>query len=133
GLVEHRDVAAACAWLRADAGGPIALCGYSFGALMAARAISAGEVATRFAAIAIPTAIIRDHHERIAHVHTAVAAQPTLLIAGTHDQFCEWRELRAWAAATPTATMVPLDGVGHFPTGDALGDLVRRVLDFLRG
>lgn len=133
GLAEHRDVAAACAFLGAETGGAVALAGYSFGALMAARAIAEGLAVTRHASIAIPTAIIRGHEERIAHVRAAFAAQPTLVIAGTTDQFCDWRDLRPWADASPHAISMPLEGVNHFPTGEALTDLCARVTRFVMG
>src|ERR1700760_3100739 len=42
GQAEHEDVAAAVAWARAAGAPRVALVGYSFGALMAARAVADG-------------------------------------------------------------------------------------------
>ena len=147
GLVEDRDVRAACAFLRArnpsDPSRPpsittaspppdIALAGYSFGALMAAKAIALGERPRRFAAIGFPTRIIGSDPTRIAHVETALRATPTLVIGGDRDQFCEVDRLREWTAAIPQTELHLIPGADHFPTGAALATLLRRTADFLR-
>ena len=135
GLVEHRDVRAACAWLRAraapDLESTLSVVGYSFGGLMAARAIADGERAHRFVTLGLPTTIVGDNLERIAHITAAHRAAPTLHVVGDRDQFCEVDRLRAWAAAVPGTRVDVLPGVSHFPSGAPLDDAVARIVAFL--
>lgn len=132
GRVEERDVAAACAFLMDSGASEVAIAGYSFGALMAAKAIGRRLViARRWLAIGLPTTIVGDHPDRVADLTAALDAAPSLLLAGTADQFCELPKLRAWTAARPGARLVELEGAGHFYTGAALDDLVRRSVEFL--
>ena len=154
GLVEERDVRAACAWLRAQSRSDsaarsetasrsesasrsetetdLAIAAYSFGALMAAKALATGEHARRFAAIGFPTRIIGRDPSRIAHVETALAATPTLFIGGDRDQFCEADRLREWAAAIPQTRIHLIPGADHFPSGAPLTELLDETVSFLR-
>jgi alpha/beta superfamily hydrolase len=134
GLVEHRDVAAASRFLverlGREGGEPkVAIAGYSFGALMALRAIARGLAVRAFCGIGLPSTIVGDDRERVAEVEAGLGAAPALLFAGTADQFCELERVRAWAGP---ARVVALDGEGHFFAGAALDDVVRRAVDFLR-
>ncbi len=133
GLAEERDVAAAVALLRDRGATEIALCGYSFGSLMAAKALGLGLVgAARFLAVGLPTAIIGHDMERIAGFERVLDETPTLLVAGTRDQFCDVGRLRAWIEGRPHARLVELPGVSHFFTAPGeLDDLVRRSVEFL--
>ncbi|MSP61579.1 MAG: hypothetical protein EXR72_14815 [Myxococcales bacterium] len=132
GRVEERDVAAACAFLGAGGASEIAIAGYSFGALMAAKAIGRALVLpSRYLALGFPTTIIGDHADRIAEVTRALAAVPSLLVSGTADQFSEIGRLREWTAGRPDARLVALPDQGHFFTGPALSSLIERSLEFL--
>ena len=141
GLDEHEDVRAACAFLRApvargavDPSGPsteIALAGYSFGGLMAARAIASGERVRRFAALALPTVIVGEDAARVADVIAANRAVPTLYVSGDRDQFSEIDRLQAFAAAAPGTRVEVLPGAGHFPTGPDLDAMLRLATTFL--
>jgi len=130
GTVEHRDVAAAHAWLVAEGARDVALVGYSFGALMAARALAEGLPATAFAAVGLPSTIVADHADRVAYMRAAMAATPSLLLTGTDDPFSRLPDLRAFAEGTP-ARVVALEGQGHFFAGPALADVIARTLAFL--
>ena len=132
GLSEHLDVRAAESALRGLGVGRVALCGYSFGALMAARSIAEREgddVIEALAAVALPTVIVGDHADRIAHVRAALTRVPTLLVAGTRDPFVEPARLAAWAA--PSTETLILDGEGHFYSDAVLDRVTARVADFL--
>ena len=134
GRVEERDVAAAFAWLLASGASEISIAGYSFGALMAAKAIARRLVdARRWVAIGFPTTIIGDDPDRVADVAAALAAAPSLLLAGTADQFCELPRLRGWIAGRSNARLIELEGAGHFFFGSALDDVIDRAVNFLDG
>src|SRR5207247_1148864 len=72
GLAEHEDVAAVAAWAEAQGASQVALVGYSFGALMAARALADGLSATALAAVGFPTTIVGHDAERVARVERAL-------------------------------------------------------------
>jgi uncharacterized protein len=132
GLVEERDVAAAARFLLDSGATGIAVAGYSFGALMALKAVGRGLVASRrLLAIGLPTTIVGEHPDRIADLTAALDAGRSLLISGTEDQFSELPRLRAWAAGRSSVELVELERVGHFPSGAALDDLLRRSVAFL--
>jgi len=131
GNAEHRDVCAATSFLRAELQADVAIAGYSFGALMATRALANGLSASRFAALALPTALIVGRDDRVADLRAAAAAQPSLFIGGDQDQFCDLPVLRGWTEEVATAAVDPLPGVSHFPTGPDLAELVRRTVAFL--
>lgn len=131
GLVEHADVAAAVRHLRAR--GPVAVCGYSFGALMAMRAAGDDTLPiTAAIAIGLPTVIAQDNPERVAHLARGLAAAPWLLVAGDKDQFCDLAVLQRWAADAPRATPTVLPGIGHFyseAVEQTIGDHLVNYLD----
>ena len=131
GTREHEDVAAAIAWCRAQRAPRVALVGYSFGALMAARAIADGAEVAAFAAVGFPTTILGHAPDRVAVVERALDRRvPWLFIGGDADQFCEIDRLRAWVDARPWARSDVLPGVSHFPTGPVVTDLCERVARF---
>jgi uncharacterized protein len=130
GLLEWEDVRAAADWLRAQGSPQIALVGYSFGALMAIKAIAEGDPARSFAAVGFPTTIIGDNADRLADVERALAKGiASLFVQGDRDQFCELSRVREWA--TPTVEIQTLSGAGHFFSGPAEDDVVRRVDEFV--
>jgi alpha/beta superfamily hydrolase len=130
GLAEHDDVRAAAAWLRERGAPRVALCGYSFGALMAMKAVAQGEPATALAAVGFPTTIIGDNADRLADVGRAIATGiPWLFLQGDRDVFCELARIRSWTG--PNVDTQILDGAGHFFSGAAQDDVAGRVADFL--
>lgn len=132
GLVEHEDVAAAVAWARARGAPRVALVGYSFGALMAARAIADGADVAAFAGVGFPTTLLGADAARLGVVERALDRRlPWLFVGGDDDQFVENERLRAWVAPRPWARLELLPGRGHFFAGDDERDVCRRVADFL--
>jgi uncharacterized protein len=128
GLDEWQDVRAAAAWLRQNDAPRVALVGYSFGALMAARAVAEGEAAAAFAAVGFPTTIIGDREDRLADVARAIAAGiPWLFLQGDQDQFCELGRIQRWAA--PNVDIQTLAGAGHFFADGS--DVAGRVATFI--
>jgi alpha/beta superfamily hydrolase len=129
---EHEDVRAVCAWVRARGAPRVSLVGYSFGALMAMKAIAAGEPAHAFAAVGFPTSILGEHADRLADVDRSLRARvPALFVSGSDDPFCDLGQLRGWVDAHSHARLVIVDG-GHFFSGEPARDLCARVADFVR-
>jgi alpha/beta superfamily hydrolase len=115
GLLEHEDVSAVMSWMRDRGVGRLSLCSYSFGALMSAKALSLGEVASAHVMIGLPTTIIGHDPERVAVIERALdRALPSLIISGDHDQFCELPRVHAWVASRSQARLEVLKGEGHF-------------------
>jgi alpha/beta superfamily hydrolase len=132
GLREHEDVAAAIAWARGQGAPRVALVGYSFGALMAARALADGAEVSAFAAVGFPTTILGHAPDRIAVVERALDRRvPWLFVVGDADQFCEVDRLRAWVQSRPWAKNEVLPGRGHFFAGADEADVCRRVQEFI--
>jgi uncharacterized protein len=130
GLSEHEDVRAAAAWLKERGAPRVALCGYSFGALMAMKAVAQGERAAALAAVGFPTTIIGDNADRLADVARAIATgTPWLFLQGDRDVFCELARVRGWTG--PNVETQILEGAGHFFSGAAQDDVASRVARFL--
>lgn len=133
GREEHEDVAAAVAWARAQGAPAVALVGYSFGALMAARAIADGADVAAFAAVGFPTTILGRAPDRVAVVERALDRRlPSLFLAGDADQFCELDRIDAWAAGRPSVRSEVLVGRGHFFAGGDAQIVCDRVAQFVR-
>lgn len=133
GLREHEDVAAVTAWL-AEQGAPrVVLVGYSFGALMAARALAGASEVAALAAVGFPTTILGHHPEGVAELERALDRRvPCLFVAGDADQFCELPRVCDWVAARPWTRLDVLAGRGHFLDGAGTDEACRRVADFVR-
>jgi alpha/beta superfamily hydrolase len=132
GVREHEDVAAAVSWALAEGAPRVALVGYSFGALMAVRAIADGAPVSAFAGVGFPTTILGHDAERVAAVERALDRQrPWLFIGGDSDQFVELDRLRGWVRNRPWARLEILPGSGHFFAGDEERRLCRRVTAFV--
>ena len=111
GRGEQADVRAALGYLRArlPAGSPLALAGYSFGAMMSAAVAAGGEPLAGLALIAPPLA------RRPWQPPAALAVHgPILLLAGSEDEHCPADALGALGRALPKSTVTVLDGVDHF-------------------
>jgi alpha/beta superfamily hydrolase len=110
GTLEWQDVRSVAAWMR-ERSPRVALVGYSFGALMAMKAIAEGEQAFAYAAVGFPTTILND--ERVPDVERAITTGiPWLFLQGDRDQFCELERIRGWQRAN--VELQTLDGEGHF-------------------
>lgn len=132
GLAEWADVASAVDYVAARAPS-VALVGYSFGALMAARAVANGVRVTSLAAVGFPTTIIGADPDRLAEIEQAlVAGQPTLFLQGDQDRFCKLSRIEAFGAGHPSVTIETLPGVSHFPAGSDEDHVVARVAAFTR-
>src|SRR5207302_1237975 len=132
GTREHEDVAAAIAWCRSQGAPRVALVGYSFGALMATRAIADGAPVAAFAAVGFPTTILGQAPDRVAVVERALDRRlPWLFIGGDADQFCELDRVRAWSDGRAWVRNDVLEGRGHFLTGPDELDVCERVAGFV--
>ncbi len=115
GLEEHADVRAACEWARAQGAPRVIVIGYSFGALMALKAIAHGERPAAYVAVGFPTTIIGDHPERLSEITSALdAGVPSLFVHGDADIFCEHPRVRDYRTTRPHVTVEELAGFGHF-------------------
>jgi alpha/beta superfamily hydrolase len=133
GLREHEDVIAVATWLRAAGAPRVALVGYSFGSLMAARALAEGCDAFAFVAVGLPTTIIGEDRERVGHVEAALArGVPSLFIAGDEDQFCEIERIAGWIAGSAWARQEIMRGYGHFFADEQSRQVCTRVAEFVR-
>jgi alpha/beta superfamily hydrolase len=132
GVIEHEDVAAAAAWMRAQGAPRVALVGYSFGALMAARAIAGGTAAVALAAVGFPTTILGHDRERVAQLEQALDRRvPWLFVNGDRDQFCEVDRVQGWVEARPWTRLELFPGRGHFFDHADEQEVCRRVRDFV--
>jgi hypothetical protein len=130
GAEEWRDVRAAAEWLRQNDAPRVGLVGYSFGSLMAMKAIAEGEDAAAFAAVGFPTTVLGHNADRLADLAKAMATNaPWLFLQGDADQFCELDRVRGWTA--PNVELQVLEGAGHFFAGAAEADVAARVADFI--
>jgi alpha/beta superfamily hydrolase len=134
GLVEHEDVAAAHRWLIERGHQRIAWVGYSFGALMALRAIADGLRPQAYVGVALPTSIIGDDAERVASAERAIGAGvPSLFVSGADDPLCDAARLRAWCAGSATAAVETRPGEGHVFSIVAIRAIVQRAVAFVEG
>jgi uncharacterized protein len=131
GRREHEDVRAAAAWLRQRGALRIVLVGYSFGALMATRAVGDGEAVAGCACVAFPTTILEETGDRAEHVARALdRGLPWLFVGGDADGFCELDRIRGWAHGRPSVRVDVLPDVDHFFAGAATRDACARVAAF---
>ena len=131
GVGEQDDVRAALAYLRSrlPGGAPLALAGYSFGAMMSAAVAGAGEPLAGLALVAPPLARRPWQPPACLAVHG-----PILLLAGSQDEHCRAEALAALGRAVPKSTVTVLDGVDHFFfTGlERLAEAVKRWVGAIR-
>jgi alpha/beta superfamily hydrolase len=132
GVAEQHDVEAALARLSAvaDGGRPLALAGYSFGAVVAAG------VAARHAelggVVLVAPPLARTDAGRFASL--SAFADRLLIVAGSEDEICPTDALTGLRAALPQATVHVIDGANHFffgklyPLGEAVTVWARRTL-----
>jgi hypothetical protein len=115
GRTEVRDVAAAIGRVRGETGGPVLVCGWSFGANVALReALGDGRVAA-LALLGLP---MDPHDVELPQLPGAselrAFRRPVLLLAGEGDVYAPRPRLEALAARLPSAEVVTLRGTDHF-------------------
>ena len=127
GVAEQEDAAAALdALAKAMGGGALAVAGYSFGSRIAALVGSRDNRIAGMALIAPPLGMFDFGFLADTHV-------PTLMVAGTRDQYCPPDDFAQFTAARPWITSAAIDGADHFffgklfPLGEAVTAWARRL------
>jgi len=126
GEAEQDDILTALAALaeRVPRGDAVGLAGYSFGAWVSARVVAAGTAVPALALLAPPLGM-RDLD------FLARVPDPTLLVAGTRDQYCPVEALRELGRRLGTEPEI-IEGAEHFffgklyPLGEAVERWLRR-------
>lgn len=129
GEAERHDVRAALAQLTNElpAGSPLALAGYSFGAVVTAQVVGDGAPVAGLALIAPPLALSGE----APFLALAEASGPLLIVAGSRDEYCPRSALDALAARLPRAHVHVIEGANHFlfgklfPLGEAVAGWAR--------
>jgi alpha/beta superfamily hydrolase len=132
GLLEHEDVLAAVAALRAQGMQRVGLVGYSFGALMASRAVARGAAVDALVAIALPTSVLGDDPERLADLERAARrGVPTRFVHGDSDPFVQPALLAGLSNAGRHLRVDLLAQQGHFFEGPSAASLCATTPDFI--
>jgi alpha/beta superfamily hydrolase len=114
GRAERLDVEVALDHLEAEVGGsPPVLAGYSFGAVVAAAVAGTGRRLGGVVLIAPPVARATE----TPFLGLASRERPTLVVAGTRDEYCPEPALRALEARLAGAQVVAIEGADHFFSG----------------
>jgi alpha/beta superfamily hydrolase len=104
----------------------LALAGYSFGSRIAAQVGGRDGRIAGLALIAPPLAM--DDFGFLEDTRV-----PTLVVAGTRDQYCPPDEFARFTAGRPWITAAPIEGADHFffgklyPLGEAVTEWTRRL------
>jgi uncharacterized protein len=127
GVAEQDDAAAALDTLAKAIGeGVLAIAGYSFGARIAALLAGRDGRIGGLALIAPPLAMFDFGFLEDRHI-------PTLVVAGTRDQYCPPEDFTQFTAKRPWATAATIDGADHFffgklfPLGEAVAAWAKRL------
>lgn len=128
GVEEHEDVLVAHRWLVEKGATRIAWIGYSFGALMAVRALGEGRPAA-FVGVALPTGVVSGEPARIAQVANAPAIAPTLFLTGSEDPLSDAVLMTQWVERKRIEI---LDGESHTFTREGTRRIVARAVGFVR-
>jgi hypothetical protein len=127
GIGEQQDAAAALDVLaKAIGGGALAIAGYSFGSRIAAQVGSRDGRMAGIALIAPPLAMSDFGFLESPGV-------PTLMVAGTRDQYCPPDEFARFTTARPWITAAAIEGADHFffgklfPLGEAVSTWAQRL------
>jgi alpha/beta superfamily hydrolase len=127
---ERRDVEAALDHVAGSLprASPVAVVGYSFGAVIAAEVAAAGRSLAGLCLIAPPMEL---SGAKIPLESLATFGRPLFVIGGTADRYCSPGALEQLARALPAATITVIDGASHFflgklfPLGGAVGQWAR--------
>lgn len=123
GLAEVDDIVAALAFLKEHAAGPHLVVGYSFGAVVAARALLGGLEAAGAVLISPPIAFMN-----VAFLPRVPRLK--LIIAGDRDDLCPLNALRAsLGSQQPTTDIIVIEGADHF-YGGREGQLMQILQDY---
>ena len=128
GLEEHEDVLAAHRWLHEQGAARIAWVGYSFGALMALRALEQARPAA-YVGVALPTGIVAAEPARIAQLQRAPARAPTLFLTGSKDPLSDPALMTQWVE---TKCIEIVAGESHSFTHEGTRRIVSRAVGFVR-
>jgi alpha/beta superfamily hydrolase len=127
GVGEQEDAAAALdALAKALGAGALAIAGYSFGARIAAQVGARDGRIAGLALIAPPLAMFDFGFLEDTRV-------PTLVVAGTRDQYCPPDDFARFTAARPWLEATTIEGADHFffgklfPMGAAVAEWARRL------
>lgn len=125
---EECDVEAALIHLRREVSdGPVALAGYSFGAVVSARVAARQTVLGGLALLAPPVALSGPEGFGVLEEFEP----PLLIVAGSADEYCPREALADLARRLPRAEVTVLDGANHFflgklfPLGEAVAGWAR--------
>jgi alpha/beta superfamily hydrolase len=118
------DYRAALAFMKESVDGPILACGYSWGALAAARVGSADPRVRKLVLVAPPP-------DRLEVERLEACAKPMLVIAGDRDSYVPELALREQLDGVADVELVILEGVDHFFMRglDEVGHAVRSWLE----
>ncbi len=128
GLAEHEDVLAAHRWLLEQGARRVAWVGYSFGALMALRALAAARPVA-YVGIALPTGVVVADPARIAQVRAASTRTRTLFLGGTDDSLSDSALMTQWVETKCIETVA---GERHSFTHEGTRRIVSRAVEFVR-
>lgn len=133
GVGELKDVSAALDVVAAEVGeAPLAVVGWSFGALVGLAAAVADERVSAYAAVAPP--VVMRHEVDLPPLPPAerLAAWKgrALAACGTQDPFCRPKALEAWVEHIPGATLKIFEGEDHFFTSGKV-ELAETVASFI--
>jgi len=126
---EVGDILGALEYLKSEcACEALVLCGYSFGAAVALKALGESG-AVGFVAVALPTETSPEVYGEIP-VEVAV---PSLLAAGDTDDICHLENVGRFAKFNQPAEMLSISGCDHFFSSiESLNELCDNVLRFVR-
>jgi hypothetical protein len=116
------DYLAALDFMRDSVEGPIVACGYSWGALTAARVCLAASRVQKLVLVAPPPAMLDG-------VALASGAQSMLVVAGDQDEYVPVDALREVLDGVDRAELIVLKGVDHFFMS-GLGELGHGIRDW---
>jgi len=131
GAGEFEDAKAALDWIAAVLpGAPLAIAGWSFGALIGLSLTAADERVGSYAGLAPPVTWSASG-EKLPVPTEPITHARTLFVCGTEDPFCRPKSIQAFASTiTPHAVIEVLEGEDHFfSTGR--DELARRVTAFI--
>jgi alpha/beta superfamily hydrolase len=115
GRTEVEDVSAAITRVGAEAGGPVLVCGWSFGANVAMREAIGDERVSALALIGLP---VDPQDFDIAGLpgpsELRAFRRPVLLVAGEGDQYAPSPRLETFASQLPSGELLILRGTDHF-------------------
>ncbi len=115
GVAEVADVEAAVGRVRREAGGPVLVCGWSFGAHVALRAALGDERIGALALLGFPLTELSLLVPLLPSPEALAALRrPVLFVAGEADPFSPVPELKELARKLPHATVAVVKGTDHF-------------------